>query len=404
MRKKILLGKFGKSILFKGSNSMIGGDKQPVLLFTHLAKQFPDIDFYMLGRSDLKRVRPPKKSTSLLDTFGIEDTSDIPENIINMWDDFKSSEHDPVWFTVEKYKDVKFDGGIFFSGPCGSSNVPGVNVKVEDGVTKTKVIDQAKKYVGPMVNFLNHHQYLNHVWICEDPKYAYLKARDLVNSPLYVLSQYNETFQRTQIESIENPGNIIKVPEEHRYSGVENIFMMGEEKVDITTLEKDMLMTLILNEGKGRGPDVEKWVLNFPQAKDVKISGQWSEEWVEKYPNNFIAVPLKDMEDIMFRTKYTYINPIMKDWVTSKFIKMLHYGIIPFMSPTYDTQKNLKVPEFLRCKTPEEMWKKIDALEANPTKYKELLNIMSGLLKEEYYNGEFFTNMFTEVFKDFKIL
>lgn len=55
--------------------------------------------------------------------------------------------------------------------------------------------------------------------------------------------------------------------------------------------------------------------------------------------------------------------------MTSKYAEMLRVGVLPFLHPDYDTQYSL-VPRdhFIRVKTPQEMFEKIEELEANPEK------------------------------------
>jgi phosphoglycolate phosphatase-like HAD superfamily hydrolase len=72
--------------------------------------------------------------------------------------------------------------------------------------------------------------------------------------------------------------------------------------------------------------------------------------------------------------------------VTSKYAEMLHYGIIPFLHPSYDTQFNV-FPEghFIRCKSPEDLKKKIDFLNENPEQYKKLFySLQEKYLKDSY--------------------
>jgi hypothetical protein len=117
--------------------------------------------------------------------------------------------------------------------------------------------------------------------------------------------------------------------------------------------------------GKIRSTMIKEWILD--KVPDCKIYGSWDDEWYEKYPKNFFKVAIRDMEPIMWDTKYTLIAPMMNTkFVTQKFWKMIYYGIIPFFHAQYDTDKILPVPNFLRCKSPDDLYKKIERLENNP--------------------------------------
>ena len=69
------------------------------------------------------------------------------------------------------------------------------------------------------------------------------------------------------------------------------------------------------------------------------------------------------------------------------------YGIIPFFHPGYDTEKILPVPDILRINSPEDMWEKIDYLEANPEEYQKVLNVLWKFFdKDDLFDGTFLHN------------
>ena len=107
------------------------------------------------------------------------------------------------------------------------------------------------------------------------------------------------------------------------------------------------------------------------------------------------------MTDELLATKYTFCVPIKEGMVTSKYAEMLHYGIIPFLHPSYDTDFNV-FPEghFIRCKSPEDLKKKIEFLNANPEHYKKLFyNLQEKYLKDSYYTGEHVDNKIWEAYE-----
>ena len=103
-----------------------------------------------------------------------------------------------------------------------------------------------------------------------------------------------------------------------------------------------------------------------------------------------------DLQQMLPRVKYTFCIPIKKGWVTAKFWEMAHYGIIPFLHPTYDEQDSLKVPDFIRVKDSQDLFNKIKFLEEKPRAYQELRDLLDGLLKDEYYNGSYLNDKIME--------
>ena len=159
---------------------------------------------------------------------------------------------------------------------------------------------------------------------------------------------------------------------------------------------------IVCNEGKpSRYPDLKKYILEH--VDDVDIYGQWNPKTVGddlrfKGPKKF-----NDLMRMLPRVKYTFCIPIKKGWVTAKFWEMAHYGIIPFLHPTYDGQKHLDVPEFIRVKDSKDLFNKIKFLEENPKAYTELRDRLDEMLKEEYYDGSYMNKILINGLHEIKV-
>lgn len=383
----IAIGKFGRSLAFdKDKWGLTGGDDAPIKLYVHLANNYPQHNFYLLGRSDISRL---------------SDKSWIPSNIIDMWGSYSGKETPYKWI-IENSKDIKIDVGIFFAGPVGSVNIPDVNVLRNDPKKEAKVLLMFKNYSAPIFHYLNVKN-TPHFIINEDPRYAPMLCRDLINDEAFQLSQFKGILKQKKIKSYDEPNIVLPKMTEFRYSRVETIHMIGENKVDWRNIDKTNRMMLVLNEGGrgghgGRGPTVEEWILNHDSS--VKVYGKWKPEWQDKYPGNFIPTKMSDLTDDMFKTRYTLIIPVQKNWVTAKYWNSIEYGMIPFFHPTYDTQHNLKVPDILRPKNPQDMWRTIEELDNDPEKFKKLQQYLWLQLKDEYYDGSFIRNLMSESVKE----
>jgi len=54
----IVIGKIGRSIYFNETGrSMTAGDEEAPMMYTMLAERHPEHNFYLIGRSDLTRIR-----------------------------------------------------------------------------------------------------------------------------------------------------------------------------------------------------------------------------------------------------------------------------------------------------------------------------------------------------------
>ena len=161
---------------------------------------------------------------------------------------------------------------------------------------------------------------------------------------------------------------------------------------------------MLQNQGKGAG-GMDRWnpVKEFIVDQNIKcdIYGKWDQEIKDEFPEWFKGeTRIEKKTDELLATKYTFCVPIKKGMVTSKYAEMLHYGIIPFLHPSYDTEFNV-FPEkhFIRCSSPEDLKKKIKFLEENPDAYKKLFyNLQNKYMKDSYYTGEFLDNKIWEAY------
>lgn len=391
----IAFGKFGKSIAFNDKKwGLHGGDAAPVILITALAKASPNDTFYLIGRSDYKTI-PLNRRLELFPN----------RNVVNVWDSVENYSLTDWTFVSEWLKDnkVKIDSGIYISGPTGSISIPDNFIRIDkEGqanqlVAKTMMFSE--RYAGPMIYATNEHEF-PFITLCEDPRYYPLLTRDMFRRPKITLGQFNNPDKEVKHHTDYKDQTLAWTKVPVRYSYVETIFAMGETPYDADELfkKKTKFMNLYLNQGLGaggmdRGPIVKDWVLDQWPKETIMTHGKWHEPWASK--TNFTTLPMSDLINEMEATKYTLIIPVKKGWVTSKFWKMLHFGILPFMHPTYDTQESIPVHPFLRVASPEDFKKKIEFLEANPHKYKELYDSTMKLFKDNFYSGK---SLITEVF------
>ena len=80
----IVIGKIGRSSYFDKNNwSIYAGDDSPYIIYTTLAKAFPQHNFYMLGGNDLDRIKKSTMSSGF--NFKPKNVIDIPNNIIDIY-------------------------------------------------------------------------------------------------------------------------------------------------------------------------------------------------------------------------------------------------------------------------------------------------------------------------------
>lgn len=387
---KILIGKFGKSIIFDENRwGAIGGDNEAPTLFLKMAEMHPENTYYILGRSNFSKMNDEFKQRY--------------SNIFDLWDNFNSKKDN---FTTWPYLranelGLTFDFGIFYSGPASRANIKNFLFNKRDPNTKAHPYEMMYKYVSPLVYFLNMTS-VKYVMLTVDSRYSPFRSEDLYNRPIKVLSQIDKEVMASHIPDLPNMRTYIKTPENLSYDGIETVMLMNSKRFDINNLNKNIKMMIVLNEGGNgaplRGPMLKEYVLdNF---EDVDVYGKWSEEW-HKDPRFKGSKRFVELQEMLSHVKYTFIIPIQKGWVTAKFWEMANYGILPFMHPYYDSQKHIKCPDFLRVKNPKELMERIQYLEDHSDFYKVLLQQLHDILLDSYYDGSFMMNVIDETIKKY---
>jgi hypothetical protein len=413
--KSIAVGKIGKSVLFNSSQwGAIGGDNEAPIFYENLFHKNPNITFYIVGASDYSRL--DKSDRDRINQYG---------NVIDVWNNFtewgksyrgeskaKRQDYLAEWMKTAP----KIDAGLLFLGPTGTSNVVGKSRLMSDPKTLASPIEMLSKYAGPVIDYLNMNRDMPWLGILNDPRFFPANMRDMFHRPVKILSQYTESIKHTTSTEYDDPTRHT-VFVESNYMAMETIFLIGKERgkaiADIpSTLDsffedtpkveegtKDIKFMIVCNEGRpSRYNDLKKYILDH--VDDVEVYGKWSDEIVNndkrfKGPKKF-----NDLQQMLPRVKYTFCIPIKKGWTTAKFWEMAHYGIIPFLHPTYDEQNNLKCPEFLRVTDSHDLYKKIEFLEKTPEAYNILLENLNAMLKDEYYDGTYLNDITIQTLKE----
>jgi hypothetical protein len=359
-----------------------------------------------LSPNDLGRVRA-KEKPAVQSLFGdpVKAESAAEVNIHEFhskMENRKSAEE-----TVELIKGLDLDFIFFYTGPSSTVNIPNY-INKKDGNGQVKSLDFFKYYAAPIIQAMNElEKKVPIVGLLVDNRYV-LACKDwgINNRPTYFLAQNN--FTKEEQYFYQPPLRDVKtITSTYEYSGIETVFLLDKKRYDTDELfemKKTDSFMMLQNQGKGTG-GMDRWdpVRDYIVENGIKtdVYGKWDDELKEKYPDWFKGEKrIESMTDELLNTKYTFCVPIKEGMVTSKYAEMLHYGIIPFLHPSYDTEFNV-FPDghFIRCKTPADLKKKVEFLNANPDHYKKLFyNLQEKYLKDSYYSGEHVDNKIWEAY------
>jgi len=393
----IAIGKIGKSIKFgpeekgKGKKAMTAGSIDARIIFQTLIKFNPQHKFYLIGRSNFSRLKPE-----------IRNKIDPHKNVIDVWAGF----HD--WFETQDDKDEvteswrfmehviktndKFDIGLFIAGGVLDYAVQGKTLKEGKHI---KTLMAAAKYAGPVHHFINETK-IPYMVLSLDPRCYPKPTKDILIPPKRILQLKNETMEVEHRVSYETDEMVIdKVPAV--YSGIETLYAVEEDEpagldafFDEPEQKRDINMVLWLNEGKpSRYNDLKNFILD--SVDDVEVYGVWNEKAL-KDPR-IQQVAMSELSWQFPRTKYTFCIPIAPGWATGKFWEMIKHGIIPFMHPEYDDQKNIGFPEELRVKDSNDLLEKINLYNSDEKLYNSLHKQLKDMITPEIKSGKYINDI-----------
>lgn len=359
--KTYLIAKIGKSIKFnENSWSLIGGDNEITIFCKAVAQSHPDDKFIMIS------------------------STDYDESIPNL---FKIYNKGAANYTVEHVKNalegIKIDGIIVFSGLMSTGTMENsglftrASYKAGTNIQR-KGLECFYNYCGPIVKYLND---TNLPWmqITTDPRH-FKETLDLLNSPIKVLSQFGESHDFTHVKTLGADQEIVKDTVYCENAGVQQLCLCADNSVD-TDFSERTEFNIFMNEGmtkNSRYNAVNEFI--FSWCDNCGVYGKWTSEAMLNDSRFKAAIRMMDIPDVVKRTKYTFIVPIKKGWVTAKYLEMLQKGILPFMHPDYDSQHVSGLPEFLYVGSPIDLQQKIAFLEANPDEYVKLLTACQELV------------------------
>ena len=388
---KIGFCKVGKSVKFRITKySPIGGDNEASCTLRAVANNNPDKTFYIVGRSDFATLSEIEKA----DLFPYDNVVDVWEGV-GLDISQKYFDHIVNYF---KEKQITLDFTIMMVGQLSNVTIPDRIEKVREGNDgkPAATLDMTKWYTTPIFTWLNQEK-PPYIEIVNDPRYTIKQPRDMFHMPMRSLGQYDYDYETFSIRSYEDQERITRVVHSE-YAGMETAFCGDYEYTQNINLDRKTDFMVVLNEGKPSRYDLLKeWVLD--KFEDVEIYGKWEHDAVNKDSRFQGSARIDELQKKLQDVKFTFIIPIKEGWVTSKYIEMIHAGVIPFLHPTYDMQGHLPIPDFLRPKTPSEFYERMQHLIDNREEYETLLkDLRKAVLKPEYYDGTFINDKIMSAF------
>ena len=393
----IAIGKIGKKFYFnKNKWTINSGDSEVSSIITALAQMNPKINFYLIGTNDWDKIDDELKNNI------------APQNnVINVWEDFKNTDNRLEWINnYFKKTKVNIDFGLIFAGPTSMANVPEKTLTLKNK-TIAKVINMSALYAAPIIHYLNTSK-LQYFMLGEDPRYFPCPALDLFNRPIGYLNSYSGLKDVRYYNGYLTDELIYKT---EKLSNIkyDRLFLISEkpnENLNTDFESRDIKLDVYTNgngsSGKKKLKIINEYIFNNKETNESIIYGKWSDKLLTKEnKNRFDATAMADMVDKLNRTRYTLMFHFEFGYPSSKFWKMIYFGIIPFYHPNMDKYGVQPIHEWLRVKSASEFISKVNQIENDRLLYRQMFDYLQNRFIEKYYNGEYLNNIFFKLASKF---
>lgn len=325
----------------------------------------------------------------------------------NLWEKLKSEE--PLDFIIN------FIG----MGYCTNNSIPNFLGVARESARKfegqkTRLQWVTCNYCAPLVHYINMSKTPWYMIAC-DPRYIKknMRMRDTFWAPREVIAQYDQDLVWDSVETYEGTEGTydkeIAKPVKMLATGIEKLARIGNEIISPDNDRPIKLTMVAMQSQYGNNPDLKderlemlkKWIFKYDKDEKVHVYGKWDSEIIKGYEKRFKGyIHYSEVDNIMSQTRYTLIKGIRGGWATGKWADVLACGCVPFMTDDYDTCYSI-VPKdhFVRCKNPEDLYKKIEYLEANPDKRIALVKKMQIELLKNARSGVFLYELLNKSFE-----
>ena len=410
----IAIAKLGKVIKFNEKTwTPIGGDNEAPYFMYAMAKAYPQHDFWIVGCTDYSQVFPNGLLPNIHDLWGPKYWDGVhPYKWIKPpYDEAKELHWKYYRYSYDRLQElgITIDFAFILYGMFFSTSMSDVvKSTIENRFTKAPVI--GCQYTAPITYFLNEYKG-EYASMVTDPRvYQSTIQRDYAHWPTINLSQLDEVmkFPGKSFNQYWPSGVKIDYKNEHPnvYSGLETMNLLS--RIPYKEFPEKKGFAMICNQGiSGAGNkkppryvELKKWILDDPNF-DCSIYGKWDEDIIESDSRFKGPIPPIDLGNVLETIKYTLCIPIAPGWMTAKFVEMLHYGVIPFVTKDYGSKAGYQyIPKECIVNSVKELKMKIDYLEQHPEVYKAFWSKLHHILDDKY-TGEYLFNQITENLKKY---
>lgn len=361
MGKTVFISKLGIKTHWNPSGwSVYGGDSDWVSICVALFNANPDVTFYYCQTSDKDKLTA--EQYRLLFPH---------DNVVWPFDEVRFGK-DPIenenvllrWFEAKGVRPdiaVMDTGTSFFTAFYNTMK----SDRARNGEYLTPASMVRSKY-SPQIRVVEAMK-LDTITLCFDPR-STLMFRDWWNRPRVQLSQLNLTY----ISDLYNREKEVQEQIENHmvYAGLQESVLIGHtpEPIEDLIAAKTKKFGIVCHQcGNDRGardrtPMIREFILDGG-FEEVEIYGKWNDQFFGVDPRFKGPLPKVELDAEMRKWRYSFCVPLGDGWATTKYLELIKQGVIPFLHPNYDVQRNAKLPEYLYVKDARDLREKIEDCE-----------------------------------------
>lgn len=274
------------------------------------------------------------------------------------------------------------DSFIFYAGLAGVRNAMYYwPHQTADRYSKCLYIFANK--VAPQVLLTHKFPNANIIFLMNDARSKKSFPLELQRQPTAIIAQARINLSY-KISTTEKIPKLVNVATE--YFPIEKMRLLDTPKIEKPVGRKGF--GVILNEGdekhnkaRPRLPILREWLLS--STEEFEIYGKWSQDVINSDKRMKGRISYTSVQEKLKSWKYSICIGIDEGWVTGKYVELIENGVVPFLHPSYDSNRLINFPEILRLTEPNQLWERIKELEEDEQKYKQLWDNLLVLINDE---------------------
>ncbi len=340
---------------------------------------------------------------------------------------WRSREYCDLYVKYCTEKVPKIDIGFFFVAPgLIDVNIP-FCIKKRNSEDYKLQLPQTHKCTAPFLHCMNI-QNFPWYWISTDDRLITRKYReDMFNMPRRILGQWNAEYTWQCAPGYNDVKTRIPRTLRVTYDEVQKLNLIGLKETDLIdpAIDRSIKTLVVANQTTysndpscHRFQQLKRWILDKEEGQIenvTKIIGDWDNSfkcnfrsnvakemqafnlrkdiaYLDQYYPQFVGkVKAKELDSYFRDSRYTLCIPVIKGYLTWKYLEAAINGVLPFIPPFYDEQfKEIPENAVFRVDSPENLYAKIEYFEQNPEARIKVVRYIQNVCCKPFLNGDFF--------------